>query len=46
MPKELLAMATSLHGSTMPKNEKQLQSTYKVIDAVTKLQRSAATSSE
>ena len=39
-------MATSLHGPTTPKNEKQLQATYKVIDVVRKFQRCTATSSE
>ena len=41
-----LGMATALHGPTRPKSEKQLQATYKVVDAVRKFQLSTATSSE
>jgi len=41
-----LGMATTLYGSTRPQNEKQLQATYKVVDAVRKFQLSTATSSE
>ena len=41
-----LGMATSLCGPTMPKNEAQLQATFKVVDAIRKIQGSVATSSE
>ena len=42
----ILGMGMSLHSSSMPENEKQLQVTYKAIDAVRKFQRSTAISSE
>ena len=41
-----LGLASSLHGSTMPKQENQLQATYKVVDAIRKIQGSIANSTE
>ena len=41
-----LGMASSMHGQTMPKNEKQLQESFKVVHAIRKAQRSIAKSSE
>ena len=41
-----LAMASSLHGPTTPKNEKQLQAAFQVVDAIRKIQGSIAKSPE
>ena len=41
-----LAMATSLHGPSTPKSEEQLQATYKLVDAIRRMQGSIANSTE
>ena len=41
-----LEMASSMHGPTMPKNEKKIQESFKVVPGIRKAQRSIAKSSE
>ena len=41
-----LGLATSLHGPTRPKQESQLQATYKIVDAIRKFQGSITNSTE
>ena len=41
-----LGMATSLHGTTLPKSEESLQARFKVVDAIRKIQGSLTKSSE
>ena len=40
----MLGMTTFLHGPTMPKSEEQLQSNFRIIDAIRKCQGNISTS--